>query len=221
MSELEIVPVRDVVASYIGGGWGSESPDAEFSEPASVIRGTDFAAVNIGDVSSCPFRFHKPSNLRTRRLQAGDVIFEVSGGSQDQPVGRTLLIDQRILTRFEGDVIPASFCKLVRSDHARVSPVYLAYFFEWIYMTREILQFQVQSTGISNFQFEAFLDEQLMRLPPMDTQEKIASILSAYDELASARLANLRETRALLLPRLISGQIPVKDLQIALSDPGP
>ena len=109
----------------------------------------------------------------------------------------------------------------MRSDHARVSPVYLAYFFEWIYMTREILQFQVQSTGISNFQFEAFLDEQLMRLPPMDTQEKIASILSAYDELASARLANLRETRALLLPRLISGQIPVKDLQIALSDPGP
>lgn len=114
-------------------------------------------------------------------------------------------------------MIAASFCKLVRPDRDRVSPGYLAYFFEWLYMTREIMQFQVQSTGISNFQFEAFLDEQLMRLPPMRTQLQIASIISSYDELASARLANLRDTRTLLLPRLMSGQLSVQDLDISIA----
>ena len=183
-----------------------------------MIRGTDFAAVRVGDLSSCQLRFHKPSNLKSRRLQSGDVLFEASGGSQDQPVGRTLLIDERTLARFDGDVIPASFCKLVRPDPSRVSPGYLAYFFEWLYMTREIMQFQVQSTGISNFQFEAFLDEQLMRLPSMRTQLKIASIISSYDELGAARLANLRNTRTLLLPRLISGQLSVEGLDIAIPD---
>jgi type I restriction enzyme, S subunit len=216
MTGSTVVPVRQVIASYIGGGWGSEFQDAEFSEPAAVIRGTDFARVGVGDVSSCPQRFHKTSNIRSRRLRIGDVIFEVSGGSQDQPVGRTLLVDKRILGRFDGDVIPASFCKLVRPNHDRVNPQYLTYFFEWLYMTREIMQFQVQSTGISNFQFEPFLDDQLMRLPSMEAQTKIAAILSAYDDLAVARLENLRETRSLLLPSLISGRLSVEGLEITL-----
>jgi type I restriction enzyme S subunit len=40
----------------------------------------------------------------------------------------------------------------------------------------------VQSTGISNFNFEAFLDDFLIDLPPLPMQRRIAGILSAYDE---------------------------------------
>jgi type I restriction enzyme S subunit len=197
MTRAELIPIRDVVEGYIGGGWGRDTPDSAFSEPAWVIRGTDFPPVQIGDVSSCPHRFHKPSNLRSRRLQDGDIVLEVSGGSKDQPVGRAILVDAQILGRFDGDVIPASFCKLVRPVRSRVDSRYLAYFLKWLYDTREIMQFQVQSTGISNFQFENFLDGQLIQLWPLSIQRKIAAILSAYDDLIendNRRIKILEET---------------------------
>jgi type I restriction enzyme S subunit len=108
---------------------------------------------------------------------------EVSGGSKDQPVGRTLLVTDRMLRAFEGAVLPASFCKLVRPDVTRIEPSYLCYFLQHLYDTRQVLQYQVQSTGISNLQFETFLDGQLIELPSLNTQRKIAAILSAYDDL--------------------------------------
>ena len=179
----ETGPLRDSVASYIGGGWGADRPSDEFSEPAWVIRGTDFPKLRGGDNSSCPYRFHKRSNLASRRLRAGDIIVEVSGGSKDQPVGRALLVTTRMLSAFDGPVIPASFCKLLRPDTSRIDPAFLCFFLQHLYDTREIVQFQVQSTGISNLQFEALLDGQFIELPALDTQGKVSAILCAYDDL--------------------------------------
>lgn len=176
-------PVRNLIAEYVGGGWGHERRDSEYSEGAWVIRGTDIPSVQIGEVSSCPYRYHKSSNIRSRRLRAGDIVFEVSGGSKDQPVGRTALITPNLLLKFGDDVICASFCKLIRPNAAVTEPVYFYYYLQHIYANREIAQYQVQSTGISNFKFETFLDEQVLELPPLPTQRKIAAILSVYDDL--------------------------------------
>lgn len=192
MKDTEVIPVREVIARYIGGGWGSETRTEDFSEPAWVIRGTDFSSVQVGDMSTCPHRYHKPSNLISRRLQDGDLIVEVSGGSKDQPVGRALLVDAMTLGQFDGDVIPASFCKLVRPNRALVDPEYLIAFLRWLYASREIMQYQVQSTGISNFQFETFLDGQLMSLPSLPTQGKIAAILTAYDDLIENNIRRIK-----------------------------
>ena len=122
---------------------------------------------------------------------------EVSGGSKDQPVGRTLLVTDRLLRELNGPVMPASFCKLVRPLRERIDSPYLCFFLQHLYDTREINQFQVQSTGITNFQFETFLDGQFIELPPLPTQRKIAAILSAYGELIenhNGRIKLLDET---------------------------
>jgi type I restriction enzyme S subunit len=94
-----------------------------------------------------------------------------------------LLITEPLLSRFSGAVMPASFCKLVRPNPDHVNSAYLRFFLQQLYETREIVQFQVQSTGISNFQFESFLDGQLIDLPPLSIQRKVVAILSAYDDL--------------------------------------
>jgi type I restriction enzyme S subunit len=121
---------------------------------------------------------------------------EVSGGSKDQPVGRALYCSNRLLSLIGEQVIPASFCKRVVPDDAKVNGKFIYYALKAMYDDRRITQWQVQSTGISNFQFEAFLDECEIGLPPLETQRRIASILSAYDDLIennTRRIAILEE----------------------------
>ena len=177
------VPFRELVEYYIGGGWGKEAPDDQHVDAAAVIRGTDMPLAEVGVASSIPRRFHKSSNLRSRRLQPNDIVFEVSGGSKDQPVGRTLLVTERLLANLASDAMCASFCKLMRLDRQRVVPRFVLDYLRLIYSNRMIMEFQTQSTGISNFAFESFLDNHEILLPPMPVQKKIAAVLSAHDEL--------------------------------------
>ena len=188
--------LRPLLANYIGGGWGSDKSDGDFSELGAVIRGTDIPNAAAGMTAGIPHRFHKRSNIKTRKLVPNDIIFEVSGGSKDQPVGRALLCSEKLLAKLGADAIPASFCKRLVVDQEQASPSFLYYFFRQIYLDRRIVQWQVQSTGISNFQFEAFLDECELLLPPIAQQVRIASLLSAYDDLIvnnTRRIALLEE----------------------------
>jgi type I restriction enzyme S subunit len=200
---MKQVPLRDVVQSYIGGGWGKESPDQDHAVAASVIRGTDLDAVQSGVTDSVPYRWHKASNARSRSLCAGDIVFEVSGGSKDQPVGRSLLLNGARLAKFPALVIPASFCKRITPKQERVHPRFLHAHLQLAWADRRIVQWQVQSTGISNFNFEAFLDDFLIELPPLPIQRRIASILSAYDDLIdnSQRRIQILEAMARALYR--------------------
>ena len=180
---MEKVNLRSIVEFYIGGGWGKDSPQDTFVQSAYVIRGTDFDKVKIKPTQSVPYRFHTESNLRSRRLNIGDIVFEVSGGSKDQPVGRCILITAELLNNFDDDVIPASFCKKISPNQSLVNPYYFFAHLQHVWNTREIIQWQVQSTGLSNFNFESFLDEYQISLPPLPIQRRIAGILSAYDDL--------------------------------------
>ena len=208
----EIATLRDVVDSYTGGGWGKEEPSGDHSDPAYVIRGTDIPKAAEGDVSTCPLRYHTPSNLRTRVLRDGDLVFEVSGGSKGQPVGRSLLITSKLLDQFKQNVICASFCKLIRPNQNKISPFQLyEQILSW-YANGIIEKYQVQSTGISNFRFESFIDEEKVTLPPEKIREKFDHLVSPlFDELYSLgnQNQNLRQARDLLLPRLVTGEIRV------------
>lgn len=175
--------LRRLLKFYIGGGWGKETPYEDFVEGAWVIRGTDIPAASEGTYSKVPFRFHKRSNLEKRLLTDGDIVIEVSGGSKGQPVGRTALIDQSMLSNFGGKLICASFCKLMRPNDNIVDSGFLYYYLQDIYKNGVIDVYQVQSTGISNLQFESFIDEYDFSCPPLPAQRKIASFLSACDKL--------------------------------------
>jgi type I restriction enzyme, S subunit len=211
---------HEIVAYYIGGGWGEDNQSTSFGEGAFVVRGTDIPDVQAGEFEGCPFRFHKPSNLRTRKLQANDFVFEVSGGSTNQLLGRNVLVTERALTFFKGTVIPASFCKLIRFRHELVSPYFMKYFLKLYYDYDLVGIYQVQSTGISNYQFESFLKFQTIILPPDELQrefeDKVRPIIEMRDDIALANIA-LRNTRNLLLPRLISGKLAVDNLDIQFS----
>jgi type I restriction enzyme S subunit len=206
----EVKRLGELLEHHIGGGWGEESASEEFPVSAYVIRGTDVPDVRKGSLGDAPLRFHKESNFRTRKLQAGDIVFEVSGGSKDQPVGRSVIVSAELLRRAVHPVICASFCRLVRADSGKILPNLLNLHFAEIYENREIMKYQTQSTGITNFKFMVFLEREEIVVPSLAVQAKFDELTSPMLESAAllgAKNANLRATRDLLLPRLISGEV--------------
>jgi type I restriction enzyme, S subunit len=206
-------PLEELLGHVIGGGWGEDEPSEKSTVPAYVIRGTDIPGARTGSVEKCPLRWHKESNFRSRKLEAGDLVFEVSGGSKGQPVGRSLLVGKTLLGQFNKDVICASFCKLLRpKTNIRVSEA-LYLFLTEAYSNGTIEKYQVQSTGISNFKFTEFIADVRMPLPPEVLMRRFQEIVSPIVDLMAVlgeKNSNLRTTRDFLLPKLISGEIPVE-----------
>ena len=78
----------------------------------------------------------------------------------------------------------------------------------------------VAANGIGNFQSQRFLEDEKIVLPADISKlnlllEKLSPLLTSnYAE----RIATLRQTRDLLLPKLISGELDVSDLEITLPE---
>lgn len=168
----------------IGGGWGDEQPGAGKVRVA-VIRGTDIPKLRIGDHSSVPFRYESESKVRSRLLRVGDIVIEVSGGSaaSGQHTGRSLLVTGEILQSLGGKVIPASFCRLLRLDTQQVHPGFVVLQIDSLHRSGEIAEFENQSTGIANFQFNRFVEETHPRIKELDAQATIVEYISSFDRL--------------------------------------
>lgn len=208
----EVRPIAELFDFVVGGDWGKDDIDDEHTEMNYVIRGTDIPTLKSGSKDSVPYRAIKPSKLKNRQLQVNDIIIEISGGSKDQPTGRTILITKEILERLEYNAIPASFCRLIRpkTDFAEFLGIYLTK----IYNDGKTWEYQNQSTGISNFQFKFFESSELLVLPSdLRIIDEFNSLISGIYNLMTTNenqeLTNLRDT---LLPKLISGELEVNSL---------
>jgi type I restriction enzyme, S subunit len=206
----EVKKLGEIISAHIGGGWGKDVPDEDHTEPAWVIRGTDIPEARYSKIGGVPHRIHTASNLRSRRLVTGDIVFEVSGGSKGQPVGRALLITPELLADLGGDVICASFCKRIQPDIGGYGSELLYLSFIEGYESGEIEQYQVQSTGISNFKWTEYIANTDRVVPPdalrSEFRRHVAPLFTQVTTLGR-KIQNLRHTRDLLLPRLLSGQI--------------
>jgi len=200
-------PFGSLLSISIGGDWGAEYPDGESSERVAIIRGTDIPDLHAQADCRVPIRYTKPKKLVRRALAPGDLVVEVSGGSKDQPTGRSIYITEGVLSQFDCPVVPASFCRKFSPATPQVG-VLLAQHMAYLYEAGKTWEYQNQSTGIANFQTKHFLQAERVMLPD-------GHVLAAFCELVgpimwrrelsqARRLANIRDT---LLPRLISGKL--------------
>ncbi|MEU8662719.1 hypothetical protein [Actinoplanes philippinensis] len=212
-------PYRDLVLFARGGGWGADR-ELDGHDPVAVIRGTDFAAVRAGRTETVPRRWEKRTLIVPRRVRPDDVLLEISGGSaaRGQTTGRSLFVGPDVLPAFELPVIPASFCRLVRFDTTLVDPRYAYYGLLDMYLSGRAGDYENQSTGISNFQFERFLDAELLRVPPPAEQRRIAGVLAALDDKIEINERVVTATEELLRAEFDAlavtgdGSVPVTEL---------
>ena len=218
----EVKALGSLIAEHIGGGWGNDIEDDKHFEPAWVIRGTDIPDARSCNFPKVPFRYHAKSNLKSRCLMPGDIVFEVSGGSKGQPLGRSLYVSSELLAAFNGDsVICASFCKRIQPNSKHYASELLYLSFLDAYASGEIEQYQVQSTGISNYKWSDYLEKVSRCVPPVVLQNHFCEFcIPLFSEIATLGRKNtaLRRTRDLLLPRLISGEVDVSELNIAVPE---
>lgn len=205
-------PLACLLEAQIGGGWGEETLSTEFSEMAYVIRATDIGDVENGSLSNIPLRCHKPSNLASRALRDGDIIFEVSGGSRDHGVGRNLRVTESLLSQLPFPVMCASFCKKLRPKSEELS-LLVAESIRYAYLTEGLRVFEKRSAGnIINFHWDEFLDSFVLKIPPANLLETFLKMVDSIHKskmLKASEMKLAREARDRLLPKLMSGELEV------------
>lgn len=204
--------LREYLVSHIGGGWGKEFSESSYPVRAAVIRATDIEAIRNGNVKGTPVRWHAESNFQKRKLEPGDIVFEVSGGSKETGVGRSLLITEEVLSMFDSPVICASFCKRMHLAESADSAL-LYWKIRNDYKTGLIRKYEKSSAGnIINFLWEDFLDGYELFVPSDRIKEQFESAASLYSKklgICCRRISFAREARDRLLPKLMSGEIEV------------
>ena len=173
--------LADLLELTKDGEWG-QSIALDDTEPMLVIRGTDFADVRAGDMSSLPVR-HIPKRIADRKfLLAGDILIETAGGTKDQPTGRTLLIKERALAHTPLRATCASFSRFLRVKRNVVRPDFLFWHLQNLYTCGELYPFHVQHTGVARFQYTQFASSLKMSIPSFCVQGAIAEVLNALDD---------------------------------------
>ena len=176
----------EVLDHHIGGGWGRPS-----RREARPRRADVFAARTFGGGSGQlgpGMRYHDPESPQ-RVLQAGDIIFEVSGGSATQAIGERLLDSRRSPSALAPRVICASFCKLFRAS----DPVLRLFLVRLLRHIRESGELSCSRSKVpatlQNFQYQAFLEER-----KSSCQRPCCSRIRYYPSHASSSAADVGDS---------------------------
>lgn len=159
-----IVPLS-ALCTTINGLWKGEK------EPlvnVGVIRNANFTKDFGLDYSKIEYINVEQRSFEKRNLEDGDIIVEKSGGSDNNPVGRSIL--------FNGESGKYSFSNFTMSlrimDKSMILPKYLYYVLQCKYRRGEMKQMQTQTTGLHNLLTEKFLSS-LIPIPPVREQKMI------------------------------------------------
>jgi type I restriction enzyme, S subunit len=208
-----LTPFGQLLTRTIGGDWGSDVPDEKNDTRVAIVRGTDIPDLQTGAASRVPIRYTSLKKLASRRIEEGDIVLEVSGGSKDQPTGRALFLTKGLLHQFDCPVEPASFCRLLRPATREIG-ILLSQHLAFIYAEGKTWEYQNQSTGIANFQTTHFLEKELVAMPPQEVLTAFVDLVRPLVERThTSHIRELTGIRDTLLPRLISGQLRLPEAQ--------
>lgn len=211
--EWELIALEQLGAHVIGGDWGQEPnyPDEGYSN-VYCIRGTEFKTWRQEKGATAVSRKVKNSSLETRKLKIGDILIEISGGGPEQPVGRTVLIDEDVISKFSAPIVCTNFLRLFRPTES-VDSKFLIRYLEKFYLSGEISTYQGGSNNLRNLKFKEYSAISIP-LPPLAEQQVIADTLDrllAQVERSKARLQRipqlLKRFRQSVLAAAVSGKL--------------
>jgi type I restriction enzyme S subunit len=117
-------------------------------------------------------------------LQNGDILFVRSNGNRDL-IGRSMYVEN-----LPGPVTHSAFSIRLRFTAKECHPQFYAYLFRG-QLIRESLSLYGGGTNISNLN-QDILGRLQLPVPPMQVQERIAAILSGYDDLIANNTRRIR-----------------------------
>jgi restriction endonuclease S subunit len=214
-NEIEIRVADANHFETLNGLWtGKKAPFVE----AGVIRNTNFSPSGEIDYSNIAYLLVEAKQLTKRRLEAGDIILERSGGGPKQPVGRVVYFDRR-----EGVFSFSNFTSTIRvKDKNEFDPRFVFYRLMELYQSGRTEDIQRRTTGIRNLDFTAYKDRACVPNIPLPEQKKIALILSTVQRAIEAQeriIKTTTELKTALMHKLFSDGLrgePQKQTEIGL-----
>ena len=206
---------RELIQSTLNGDWGKETPTGNNNEKVYCIRGADIPEVKAGNKGKMPTRYILPKNLANKKLEAGDIVVEISGGSPTQSTGRCTAITQSLLERYDSSMVCTNFCKAIKPKNGYSLFVY--YYWQYLYEKGVFFSYENGTTGIKNLDFTGFIETKSIIVPPFDKvqvfDDYCKSIFSKIfaNGKQSEQLASLRDA---LLPKLMSGKLDVSGIDL-------
>ena len=206
---------RELIQSTLNGDWGKEAPTGNNTEKVYCIRGADIPEVKAGNKGKMPTRYILPKNLANKKLEAGDIVVEISGGSPTQSTGRCTAITQSLLDRYDSSMVCTNFCKAIKPKNGYSLFVY--YYWQYLYEKGVFFSYENGTTGIKNLDFTGFIETEPIIIPPFDKVQEFDDYCnSIFSQVfangkQSEQLASLRDT---LLPKLMSGELDVSNIEI-------
>lgn len=214
-SEWKVGTFSELVKSTLNGDWGKEAPTGNNTKKVYCVRGADIPDVRAGNKGKMPIRYILPKNFANKKLEAGDIVVEISGGSPTQSTGRCTAITQSLLDRYDSGMVCTNFCKAIKP--ADGYSLFIYYYWLYLYDKGVFFSYENGTTGIKNLDFSGFLETENIFIPPL---EKVVNFDSycrgVFDEVflngkQNEQLANLRDT---LLPKLMSGELDLSNIDI-------
>lgn len=174
--------LKDLISLSKDGEWGKGEPFDDSIE-MFAIRGTDFEAVRFGSTGNTPRRHIAKRHADRKTLQPWDVIIEAAGGTKNQITGRTVLLRPQVFSVSEFPLTCASFSRFIRFNTKLCKPEFMFWYLQHLYGSGAMHKYHTQHTGVARFQWTTFSENEPMEIPSLPVQQRIAEILSAYDEL--------------------------------------
>lgn len=206
---------KRLIQSTLNGDWGKETPTGNNVEKVYCIRGADISEVKAGNKGKLPTRYILPKNLANKKLEAGDIVVEISGGSPTQSTGRCAAITQSLLDRYDSSMVCTNFCKAIKPQTGYSLFVY--YYWQYLYEKGVFFSYENGTTGIKNLDFTGFIETEPIFIPPLDKIQAFDDYCkSIFNQVfangkQSEQLASLRD---MLLPKLMSGALDVSNIDI-------
>ena len=140
-----------------------------------VIRNANFTKDFLLDYSKIEHINVEERSFVKRNLEDGDIIVEKSGGSDNFPVGRSIL--------YRGESGKYSFSNFTMSlrikDKSQIIPEYLYYALQNMYRRGDMRQMQTQTTGLHNLLTDVFTSAQIP-IPPSSEQWRIVEAIENH-----------------------------------------
>lgn len=205
----------ELIISTLNGDWGKEKIIANHTEKVFCIRGADIPEIKLGNKGKMPTRYILPKNLFNKQLTAGDIVVEISGGSPTQSTGRCIMISQSLLNLYDSNIICTNFCKSMKTKEKYSSFIY--YYWQYFYEKDIFFSYENGTTGIKNLDFTAFIKTEPIFIPPFDIVMKFDDYCKIiFNQIFDNAKQNekLILLKEILLPKLISGEIDVSEIDI-------
>lgn len=183
--------LKDLIEQSKDGEWGKGEPSADSVEML-CIRGTDFEDVRFGQIDSVPRRHVLKRAADRKTLQPWDLLIEVAGGTKDKITGRTVLLRPGLLNRSPIPITCASFSRFIRFRTEVCDPEFMFWYLQGMYASGVMHAYHTQHTGVARFQWTTFSEREPLQIPPLQAQRRIATILSAYDDLIENSMRRIK-----------------------------